>query len=212
MILQKTAPVKSGGFWEHIDKLINGQDLVTGTVGAFLGAGFAFAFAIWLARRDRRNQTSLAMIDEFSGREMLQSRFVTSSLRERVQAGTLTLRELTMASVQGCPPGYTGPVAEGLTEHQHVSQLIGWYRRLAVQLKHNWVERKVIAATLGGSFGWSLPLLLEMADEAEALMVEFPSSRADHQRASWIYAVRYVDNQLNSGKVARHIPAGKIKS
>lgn len=210
MSIAKAAPAPHDGFWDHVDKFINGQDLVTGTVAAFLGAGFAFAFAIWLARHGRRTQTTLAMIDEFSGREMLQSRFITSSLRERVQAGTLTLRELTMSSVQGCPPGHTGAVSEGLTEHQHMSQLIGWYRRLAVQLQHGWVERKVIAATLGGSFGWSLPLLLDMSNEAEKLIVEFPSTRPDHQRASWIYAVRYVEAQLTTGKLSRHVPSGKL--
>lgn len=182
------------------------SNLSVAVVGAFVGAMFAFGFAIWLARRDRRSQATLSMISEFSSKELLVSRFVTSGIADQVRAGTLDIKEVAKTSTQGCPTGFTGVLVEGLTEHQHLSQLIGWYRRLAVHLDKKWVDRRTIAATLGGSFGWTLPFILELGQAAEHLITLYPSPRPAELRASWIYGMRYVDYQVRRAKPHRRIP------
>lgn len=185
--------------------------IATQIVGAFVGAICAFVFAIWLARRNRRNETSLAMIVEFSSSDMLKTRYIVHNIRSRINGGGLSLREVTLSSVQGCPTGFQGDVVHGLTEHQHISNITGWYRRLSIMLQKRAVDHKLIVATLGGSFGWSLPLLVDMANEAESLMAEFPSERPLHLRASWIYAIRHVDNIVNAKRVAKLTPSGRIR-
>lgn len=190
----------------HHSVSIPWADILGGFAAAFIGAASAFGFALWLARRDRRTQATLAMINEFSSHEILVSRFVTVAIADQVRSGVISLKFVASSSVQGCPSGFVGNMVEGLTEHQHMSQLIGWYRRLAVHLKNRWVNRKIIAATLGGTFGWTLPFLLDLGVAAEQLMVEHPSNRENHLRASWIYAMRYVDEEMSREQLRSMLP------
>jgi hypothetical protein len=146
------------------------------------------------------------MIEEFSSPEMLTSRFVTANLARQVENGEISIRDIALSAVQGCPQGFVGKTIGELTEHQHMSYLIGWIRRLAVQLQHRWVNRRIIATALGGSLQWSMPFLLELSKAAEAVMKEFPSARPPIVRASWISAVRYLDAQLERAKFHEVLP------
>ncbi len=185
------------------------SDVLTGATSAFLGAMFAFGFAIWLARRDRVAQWTSALITEFSSRGMLESRFVTADISTKVREGTLSLRHVALTTVQDCPVGFIGRTINGLTEHQHMSQLIGWIRILAVHLRHRWVDRRIMAATIGGSLQWTLPFLLELADEADRVMEDYPSPKPPQLRASWVYAVRNVDAQLRRARPHERTPGGR---
>jgi hypothetical protein len=186
------------------------NDLIVQTFGAFIGAGLAFGFALWLAMHQRRSDRTAAMVDEFSSREMVQSRFVTANVDTQVRDGKLTLRDVALSMVRDCPVGLIGTTIDGLTEHQHITQVVGWMRRLAVHLQQRWVDRRVIAATLGGSLQWTLPLLLQLAAEAELIMKEFPSDRPPELRASWIYAVRNLDAELKKTKPHHRVPGGRV--
>jgi hypothetical protein len=176
------------------------------SAAAFIGAAFAFAFALLLARRARVSERTAAMIQEFSSREMLQSRFVTTNIAYQVRDGSVTLRNVALSSVQDCPVGFEGARVGDLTEHQHMSHLIGWIRRLVVHLSYGWVNRRIVAATLGGSLQWTLPFLLELADEAESVVADFPSARPIELRASWVFAVRNLDERLRRERLHRHVP------
>jgi hypothetical protein len=177
--------------------------------GAFVGATFAFGFAIWLTRRDRRAERTASMIQEFSSREMLESRFVTTSIAYQVAEGTISLRDVALTSVQDCPVGFEGLMVNGLTEHQHMSHLMGWIRRLAVHMSHHWVDRRVIASSLGGSLHWSLPFFLDLAKEAEAVVRDYPAPNPIEIRASWVFAVRSVERQLLRADPHRNVPGGR---
>jgi hypothetical protein len=185
------------------------DDLLVQITGAFVGAAFAFGFALWLARRDRRSDRTAVMILEYSSREMLQSRFVTTNIAYQIEAGSLTLREVALTSVQDCPVGFEGNVIDGLTEHQHMSHLIGWLRRLAVHMSNHWVDRKVMAATLGGSLQWTLPFFLQLAEEAERIVSDYPSVKPIELRASWVFAIRSVDRQIREARPHRRVPGGR---
>ncbi len=99
---------------------------------AFLGAGFAFIFAIWLANQQRVSATTEALINEFSSRDMLKSRFVTVGISDQVKEGTIDLRDIAKSSLQDCPKKFVGVEIDGFTEHQHMSHVIGFYRKLAL--------------------------------------------------------------------------------
>jgi hypothetical protein len=187
-------------------------EVTTQGLAAFIGAIFAFGFALWIAHQQREDSSTAAMINEFSSREMLVSRFVTARIAKQVAAGEVTLRDVALSSVQDCPIGFEGRTIDTLTEHQHMSYVVGWIRRLAVQLQHRWVNRKVIAIALGGSLQWSLPFLLRLADEAERVMKVYPSETPPAVRASWIYSVRYVDAQLKRVKFYKRLPTSKARS
>lgn len=176
--------------------------------GAFIGAICAFGFALWLTHRQRRDAATAAKIDEFSSPEMLRSRFVTAQIARQVEQGEISLRDVALSAVQGCPPGFVGKTIGDLTEHQHMSHLIGWIRRLSVQLEHRWVSRTIIAKALGGSLQWSIPFLLSLSAEAESVMKEFPTDMPPTVRASWVYAVRYLDAQLKKAQFDKR-PPGK---
>jgi hypothetical protein len=176
--------------------------------GAFIGAICAFGFALWLTHRQRRDAATAAKIDEFSSSEMLRSRFVTAQIARQVEQGEISLRDVALSAVQGCPPGFVGKTIGDLTEHQHMSHLIGWIRRLSVQLEHRWVSRPIIAKALGGSLQWSIPFLLSLSAEAESVMKEFPTDTPPTVRASWVYAVRYLDAQLKKAQFHKR-PPGK---
>lgn len=167
---------------------------------AFLGAGFAFVFAIWLAKQQRVSATTEALINEFSSRDMLKSRFVTVGISDQVKDGSLDLKEIAKSSLQDCPKGFIGVESDGFTEHQHMSHVIGFYRKLALSFRYKWVLRNHIKQSIGGSLQWTLPFLLLLADEVEKISKEFPSERSISERASWIFAVRYINNQLNNLK------------
>lgn len=186
-------------------------EVTTQALAAFIGAIFAFGFALWIAHQQREDSSTAAMINEFSSKEMLVSRFVTVGIARQVAAGEVTLRAVALSSVQDCPVGFEGSTIDTLTEHQHMSYIIGWIRRLAVQLQHRWVNRKVIAIALGGSLQWSLPFLLRLAGEAERVMKEYPSENPPGVRASWIYSVRYVDAQLKRVKFYKRLPSLKAR-
>ncbi|MCP4304547.1 MAG: hypothetical protein GY788_06665 [bacterium] len=186
-------------------------DLVVQTVGGFLGAIFAFMFAIWLMRRQRVSDWTSAMIAEFSAHDMLMSRFVTSDITQQIEQGSITLRDVALTTVQGCPVGFVGRDIEGLTEHQHMSNMIGWYRRLATQLENGWVDRHVVATTLGGSFGWTLPFLLEVGEEAKTVIAEHASDRPDHLRASWTRAIESVDSAMKKARHDKASPTVRIR-
>ena len=163
---------------------------------SFVGAGLAFGFALWLASRQRKAATTEALINEFSSREMLKSRFTTVGVADKVTSGTLSLADVAMSSLQGVPKPFAGEVVDGLTEHQHVSHVIGYYRRLALALRYKWINRTQLTHTIGGSFGWTLPFLLELADEVERVANENPTGSPLSERAAWVYAVRYVDSKV----------------
>jgi hypothetical protein len=182
--------------------------LIVQCSGAFIGAICAFGFALWLTHRQRRDAATAAKIDEFSSAEMLRSRFVTAQIARQVEQGEIHLRDVALSAVQGCPPGFVGKTIGDLTEHQHMSHLIGWIRRLSVQLEHRWVSRTIIAKALGGSLQWSMPFLLNLSAEAESVMKEFPNDLPPTVRASWVYAVRYLDAQLKKAEFHKR-PPGK---
>ena len=173
---------------------------------AFIGSLLAFGFALWLARRERVARTTLEMVNQFSSREMLQSRFVTTGVATQVRDGRVSIRDVALSTVQDCPVGFVGITVDGLTEHQHISNVIGWLRRLAVHVRNGWVDQGVVAGALGGSLQWTLPFLLEVAAEAEHVMNDYPSTQAPEFRASWAYAVRYLDIQLYGPDVRSHMP------
>lgn len=176
------------------------SDFLAQAVAAFIGASFAFGFALWLTRRQRVAASTAEMIGQFSSREMITSRYVTADIAARVEREEIDIKEIAKSSLQDCPKGFVGETIDGLTEHQHMSNLIGWLRRLAVQLRYKWVSRNTIALTLGGSLQWSLPFLLRVAAATEELAREYTSERPLSARAAWVYALRYVDSELKRAK------------
>jgi len=176
-------------------------DLFLRLLTAFLGSLFAFSFALWLNRRERRAQRTSDLIKEYSSREMLVSRFVTVSVADRITDGEISIRDLALTMVQDCPVGFTGQAVDGLTEHAQISLLIGWMRRLAISVDHGWIDNQTLAVTLGGSLQWTLPFLLRVGEAAELVMQEYPSSRAPEVRASWIFALRKIDAFLRQSRL-----------
>lgn len=167
---------------------------------AFAGALLAFLFALWLAKRQRVTASTEALINEFSSREMLKSRFATVGIADKVSSGAISLEAVASSSLQGTPKDFVGDEIDGLSEHQHMSHVIGFYRRLALSLRHGWVNQKHIERSIGGSLHWTLPFLMELSDEVETLAEKTPTGRPLSERAAWVFSVRYVASKIDGRK------------
>ncbi len=146
----------------------------TQIVAAFFGAIFAFAFARWKQRSDRRQDSTLRFIDEYFSSTFLAHRAAVHQLREKHEARLLSIESIAAGFWYPGLPGrcHAGEKLGDLNEHQHLRAYLGFLIRLSHAHRRGLLDVPLARSALSSAYDWEAGFIRQVAEETRRQAVD----------------------------------------
>lgn len=157
----------------QIDPLLFVVPFVSALLGAFTSAWLFHRLALQREARQRKQERSQSLIDQFFSKDFISHRASMYELRSKISADDLTMRAVAVGYVfpidEEC---YDGDVRDALTEHEHLELYLGYLQRIAFDISKDLVDVPALQKALSYQFIWHSDFLRSFISECRSIAEE----------------------------------------
>ena len=157
----------------QLDPLLFAVPFVSALLGAFSSAWLFHHLALRREARQRKQERTQSLIDQFFSKDFIAHRASMYETREKIIGGKATMRALAAGFVFPInEETYDGGVRDALTEHEHLALYLGYLERIAFDISNELVDFRALKKALGYEFIWHSDLLRSLSSEARIISGE----------------------------------------